>query len=75
MSNRRTQLLNRLATLPEELLPEVELSIDDIEHWHEGLYRLSPTEREAIRKGLAAAQNGDFVPDEEMAEIRDRHSR
>ena len=74
MSNRRAHLLNRLAALPEELLPEIEQSIDDIEHWHEGLYRLSAAEREAILKGLVAAQNGDFVPDEEMAEFRDRHS-
>jgi hypothetical protein len=75
MTNRRAQLLNRLAALPEELLPEVEQSIDDIENWHEGVYRLSAAEREAIRKGLVAAQNEDFIRDEEMAEFRDRHGR
>ncbi len=73
MTNRRAHLISRLSALPDDLLPEVEQSIDEIENWHKGLYRLSEAERKAVCEGMAAARRGDFVPDEEMAELRSRH--
>lgn len=67
MSPKRQHLLERVAALPEELLGEVEETVDEIERWHDGVYRLSDDERAAVRKGMEAARRGDFVSDEEMA--------
>jgi predicted transcriptional regulator len=67
MSPKRQNLLERVAALPEELLGEVEETVDEIERWREGVYRLTEDERAAVRKGMEAARRGDFVSDEEMA--------
>jgi len=67
--------MDRLAALPDELLPEVEQSIDEIEDWHKGAYRLSDSEREAVLRGVAAGEAGEFASDREIAELRDRYRR
>jgi predicted transcriptional regulator len=72
MVDRRANLIRRLAELPDEVLDEVEESVDDILRWRQGAYRLSEDERAAVRRGLAAAERGDFVPDAEMADFRRR---
>ena len=51
--------MDRLAAVPDELLPEIEQSIAEIEDWHKDLYRLSEAEREAVEKGLAAARSSE----------------
>lgn len=73
MTSRRQNLIARIESLPEELLPEVELSLDDVLNWHDGIYRLDDEERAAIRRGAAAADRGEFVSDQELAELRARH--
>lgn len=73
MSPKRQNLLERVATLPEELLGEVEETVDEIVRWHEGVYRLSDEERAAVRKGMEAARRGEFVSDEELAAYYRRH--
>jgi alkylhydroperoxidase family enzyme len=73
MSPKRQNLLERVATLPEELLGEVEETVDEIVRWHEGVYRLSDEERAAVRKGMEAARRGEFVSDEELAAFDRRH--
>jgi len=73
MTPKRQNLLERVAALPEELLGEVEESMDEIVRWHEGVFRLTDEERAAVRKGMEAARRGAFVPDEEMAAFYRRH--
>ena len=73
MESTRENLLRRIAELPDEVLAEVEESVEDILEWREGVYRLSDDERAAVLKGLAAAERGDFVSEEEMAEFHRRH--
>lgn len=67
MTPKRQSLIDRVASLPEDLLDEVEQSVEDILVWHGGVYRLNDDERTAVRRGMEAAKRGDFVPDEEMA--------
>jgi hypothetical protein len=70
---KREILMERVATLPEELLDEVAESVEDIVAWHEpGDYRLSDDERESVRKGMDAARRGEFASDEEIAALRNR---
>ena len=53
MSPKRQNLLERVAALPEELLGEVEETVDEIVRWHDGVYRLSDDERIApAREGI-----------------------
>ena len=72
MPSRREALLTRVAALPEELLPEIEQSVEEIVRWHAGMYRLRDDERAAVRRGVDAADRGDFVSDEELTKLRDR---
>jgi predicted transcriptional regulator len=74
MTPKRQDLLERIASLPEELLGEVEESVDEIQRWHQGVLRLTDEERAAVRKGMEAARRGDFVTDEELAEFYRRHA-
>ena len=73
MSPKRQNLLERVAALPEELLGEVEETVDEIVRWHERVYRLSDDERAAVRKGMEAARRGEFVSDEELEAFYRRH--
>lgn len=74
MNAKLQNLLERIATLPDELLVEVEESVEEIERWHGDIFRLTDEERAAVRKGMAAAQRGEFVSDDELAAFYRRHS-
>jgi predicted transcriptional regulator len=74
MNARLQNLLDRIATLPDDLLAEVEESVEEIERWRGDVFRLTDEERAAVRKGMAAVQRGDFVSDEELAAFYRRHS-
>jgi predicted transcriptional regulator len=74
MSPNRQRLLERVAALPEEVLGDVEESIEEIERWRGGIFRLTDEERAAVRKGMDAARRGEFVSDEELAAFYRRHS-
>jgi alkylhydroperoxidase family enzyme len=74
MTPKRHYLLERIAALPEELLGEVEESVDEIERWRDGVFHLTDEERAAVRRGMDAARRGAFVSDEELAAFYRRHS-
>jgi predicted transcriptional regulator len=67
MNAKLQNLLERIAALPNELLDEVQESVDEIERWRDGVLRLTDEERAAVRKGIEAARRGEFVTDEELA--------
>ena len=70
---KRESLIERVATLPEELLDEVAESVEDIVAWHQsGIYHLSDDERVSVRKGMEAARRGDFASDDEIAALYNR---
>jgi hypothetical protein len=73
MSAKLQNLLERIAALPDELLGEVEESVDEIERWRDDLFRLTDEERAAVRKGMEAARRGEFVTDDELAAFYRRH--
>lgn len=74
MTPKRHELLERIAALPEEWLGEVAESVDEIERWNDGVFRLNDEERAAVRKGMEAARRGEFVSDEELTEFYRRHA-
>ena len=73
MNAKLQNLFARIAALPDELLGEIEQSIDEIERWRGEVFRLTDEERAAVRKGMEAARRGEFVTDEELAAFYRRH--
>ena len=59
-------VLGRVTTWPKEAQDELMRSVEHIEATKVGIYKLSPEERAAIEEGLAQADRGEFVSDEEM---------
>jgi hypothetical protein len=73
MTPKRQNLLEKVAGLPEELLGDVEESVDDVLRWNDRVFRLTDDERVALREGMAAARRGEFVSDEELTAFYLRH--
>ena len=66
-------LIERVGTWPEELQEEAVRALLALEARRMGAYRLSDDERAAIEEGLAEADRGDFVSDEDVAAFFKRH--
>ena len=73
MNKRLETLLDRVSSWPEEAQEELREHIMEIEWRQPGVYRLSDDERAAVKKGLEAAERGEFVSDEDMAAFFKRH--
>ena len=73
MNGKLQDLLERIAALPNELLDDVQESVDEIERWRGDVFRLTDEERAAVRNGMDAARRGEFVTDEELAGFYRRH--
>jgi hypothetical protein len=66
-------LLERVSTWPEEAQEEFVRSVAAIENKHVGLYRLSDSEREAVRRGLAEMRDGKLASDDAVAAVFNRY--
>jgi predicted transcriptional regulator len=68
-------ILEQVESWPEEDQEELAEYAREIEARRTGVYRMSDDERDAVRRGLAQADRGEFVPDEVVAEADKRHNR
>jgi predicted transcriptional regulator len=68
-----SELLERVRRWPAEDQQELADYARVIEARRTGLYRLSDEERQAVREGLAEADRGEFVSDDEVAAQDKRH--
>ena len=67
MTTKRKSLIDRVATLPEDLLDEVEESLDGIQELHAGgVYHATPEELAAIDEARAQVTRGEIATDEEV---------
>jgi predicted transcriptional regulator len=73
MNKRLETVLDRVSTWSEEAQEELIDHIMAIEAKRSGIYHLSDDERAAVKKGLEAAERGEFVSDEDMAAFFKRH--
>ena len=73
MNKRLETLLDRVSTWPAEAQEELLEFALDIEFRNAGTYHLDDDERAAIKRGLEAANRGEFVSDEDMAAFFKRH--
>jgi hypothetical protein len=60
---------------PQEDQEELAEYAREIEARRTGVYVMSDEERAAVRRGLAQADRGEFVPDEVVAEADKRHGQ
>ena len=67
--------LQQAETWPREDQEELAEYAREIEARRTGVYIMSDEERSAVRRGLAEADRGQFVPDEVVAEADKRHDR
>jgi predicted transcriptional regulator len=66
-------LIERVAGWPPEDIAALEEFVREVENRRADLHRLTDDERAAIRQGLAQADRGEFVSDEEIAAMNKRH--
>lgn len=72
MSPSTKRLLERVESWPEEDQEELAEYAREIEARRTGVYMMSDDERAAVRRGLAQADRGEFVPDDVVADADKR---
>jgi hypothetical protein len=73
MSPSTKKLLEQVESWPEEDQEELAEYAREIEARRTGVYTMSDDERAAVRRGLAQADRGEFVPDDIVAKADKRH--
>jgi len=73
MSPTTKRLLEQVESWPEEDQEELAEYAREIEARRTGVYMMSDDERAAVRRGLAQADRGEFVPDEVVSDADKRH--
>jgi hypothetical protein len=66
-------VIEHAETWPQEDQEELADYAREIEARRTGVYTMSDDERAAVRRGLAEADRGEFVPDKVIAEADKRH--
>ena len=66
MTSTAKQLLERVASWPEEDQEELAEVAREIEARRSGVYEATPEEEAAIRQGIAQLDHGEWVDEEEM---------
>jgi predicted transcriptional regulator len=67
------EVIEHAETWPLEDQEELAEYAREIEARRTGVYTMSDDERAAVRRGLAEADRGEFVPDEVITEADKRH--
>jgi hypothetical protein len=75
MSPKVKQLLEQVASWPEEDQEELADVAREIKSRRSGIYELSDDERAAVRKAMDAARRGEFAPESEMEEFYKLHRK
>ena len=73
MNKMLKEVIEHAETWPVEDQQELAEYAREIEARRTGVYSMSDDERAAVRRGLAEADRGEFVPDEIVAEADKRH--
>jgi predicted transcriptional regulator len=73
MSPSTKKLLEQVEAWPEEDQEELAEYAREIEARRTGVYTMSDGERAAVRRGLAQADRGEFVPDDVVSTADKRH--
>ena len=66
MTKQLTEMLEKVKTWPEWRQEDAALMLQEMERQGTEIYNLSDEERRAVDAGLAEADRGEFVSDEEM---------
>ena len=66
-------VIEQAKTWPQQDQEELAEYAREIQARRTGVYNMSDEERAAVRRGLAQAERGEFMPDEVVAEADKRH--
>ncbi|HEY4520876.1 MAG TPA: hypothetical protein VJL57_00565 [Candidatus Paceibacterota bacterium] len=66
MTKQLSEMIEKVKTWPEWRQEDVALILQEMERQGTEIYHLSDEERAAVEEGLAQAERGEFVSDEEM---------
>jgi hypothetical protein len=69
------EVIAQAETWPQQDQEELAEYAREIQARRTGLYKTTAEERDAIRRGLAQADRGEFVPDDIVANADKRHER
>jgi predicted transcriptional regulator len=75
MTKTLKDVLRHAETWPREEQEELVEYAREIEARRTGIYVMSDDERAAVRRGLAEAHRGEFVPDDVVAEADKHHEQ
>jgi predicted transcriptional regulator len=75
MTKTLKDVLQHAETWPREDQEELVEYACEIEARRTGIFVMSDDERAAVRRGLAEADRGEFVPDDVVAEADKRHEQ
>jgi predicted transcriptional regulator len=73
MNKALAEIIERIPEWPPEAQEEAVRALSEIEASGEGVYELSPEEEADIAVGLAQAERGEFLTDEEVRALYKRH--
>lgn len=68
-------VLERVRSWPEQRQEEAVRMLEAMERSGTGVYRLSPEERASVLEGLAEAERGEFVSEEDLQAFWNRHQK
>ena len=66
MTKQLSEMIEKVKTWPEWRQEDVALILQEMERQGTEIYHLSDEKRAAVEEGLAQAERGEFVSDEEM---------
>ena len=74
MDTTLSDILERAESWPKEIQEQLIAFAKDLDsQYKNGVYILSPEEREAVEEGLAQFERGEFVTEEEMEKVFARY--
>lgn len=73
--NALKEIIQRAETWPQEDQDELAEYAREIQARRTGVYIMTDEERSAVRRGLAEADRGEFVPDDVVAAADKRHEQ
>ena len=75
MSNKLKELLERVATWPEQAQEEAVAALEAVEDEYVGLYELSPDDQKALEKSAEDVRTGNIVSESDAKQVLDKYRR
>ncbi len=75
MSNKLKELLEKVATWPEQAQEEAVAALEAVEDEYVGLYELSSDDKKALEKSAEDVRIGNIVSESDVKQVFDKYRR